>query len=110
MSDAIFPAAFEDLEPWASWAQPEMAERSLCRINATMDDIDAFYNAVLPRLDEILGHLSETQLDGMDPQSENLMNLALAMAEVAPAVEQFFEPTISYGFDVTRYEQGHISA
>ena len=110
MSEAIFPAGFEDLEPWASWAQPEMAERSLCRINATMDDIDEFYNAVLPRLDAMLEHLSVTKLDGIDPQSAALMNLALAIAEVAPAVEQFFEPTISYGFDVTRYEQGHISA
>jgi hypothetical protein len=28
------------------------------------------------------------------------------MAEIAPAVEQFFEPTISFGFDTTRWEHG----
>ncbi len=106
MSEPLLPPGFEDLAPWCDWARANMTERSDRRINSSMEEIEAFYDAMLPRLDAVLEHLAATPLDTMDAQSEMLMNLSLAMAEIAPAVEQFFEPTVSYGYDVTRYKQG----
>jgi hypothetical protein len=106
MSIISLPAEFDDLTPWASWSLALMDERRDRRVNSSMDDIDAFYNAVLPRMTAILVHLADTPLDGMDPKSQALMNMALSLAEVAPAVEQFGEPTISLGYDVTRFSQG----
>ena len=76
------------------------------RIASSMENIEAFYEAMLPRMDAVLDHLAATPMDALDAQSEALMNLALSLAEVAPAVEQFMEPTVSYGYDVTRFAQG----
>lgn len=106
MSDITFPAGFEDLAAWSDWCQANFDARRDLRIGSTMEEIEAFYNAMLPRMEAILAHLAATKLDGIDPKSEALMNLSFAMAEVAPAVEQFFEPTISYGYDATRFRQG----
>lgn len=106
MSDISLPTGFEDLAAWADWSLARMDERRDRRASSSMDEIDAFYNAVLPRMDDVLAHLASSQLDGMDPRSEALMNMALMLAEIAPAVEQFGEPTVSYGYDVTRFTQG----
>jgi hypothetical protein len=106
MTDITLPKGYKDLQQWGDWSLGTMIERRDRRANSSMEDIQAFYDAVLPRLDAILDHLSATKLDQMDASSEALMNLALTLAEMAPAVEQFFEPTISYGYDVTRFTQG----
>ena len=107
MGDTTFPAGFGDLAPWADWALATMDARRLRRVNASMPELESFYQGVLPRLDAIVDHLTRVPMgDDMDPQSAVLMNLALMMAEVAPAVEQFFEPTVSNGYDTTRFAQG----
>ena len=72
-----------------------------------MDEIGAFYEAILPHMDAVLEHLANVDMaDELDPGSAALLNLAMALCEVAPAVEQFFEPTISYGYDTKRFAQG----
>ena len=72
-----------------------------------MEEIQSFYDAMLPRMEKILKYLVTVPMsDDMEPSSKSLLNLAKSMAEVAPAVEQFFEPTISFGFDTTRWEHG----
>jgi hypothetical protein len=106
MGDFSLPPGFEDLLPLADWSLPRMDDRRDRRVGASMQDIDAFYNAMLPRMEAVLDHLANTPLVGMSEQSEALMNMALSMAEIAPAVEQFGEPTISLGYDVTRFSQG----
>ena len=106
MSDISLPEGFEDLQSWSGWCLSTMIERRDQRANSSMEEIQAFYDALLPRLDDILAHLSATKLDQMDTKSEALMNLSLTLAEMAPAVEQFFEPTVSYGYDVKRFAQG----
>lgn len=106
MSNISLPAGFEDLLPLADWCLTTMDERRDRRSSSTMEDIEAFYDAMLPRMDAVLEHLAATKMDAMDPQSEALMNLTLSLAEIAPAVELFGEPTISYGYDVTRFAQG----
>ncbi len=106
MSKTMFPQYFEDLAPWSAWSLATMDERRDQRLNSSMDEIQAFYDAMVPRLGDIMGHLRDIDLDGIDAASEALMNLSLTLAEMAPAVEQFFEPTISYGYDVKRFTQG----
>ncbi|MGI9642611.1 MAG: hypothetical protein ACR2N9_07485 [Acidimicrobiia bacterium] len=107
MSTATLPAGFEDLAPLLDWNLASMDERRNRRADSPMGDIDAFYQAILPRMDAILEHLATVEMaDDMDPASATLLNLALSLCEVAPAVEQFFEPTISYGYDTKRFAQG----
>jgi hypothetical protein len=106
-NDLVLPAGFEDLAPLLDWNLPTMDERQDCRVGSTMEEIDAFYQAILPRMDDVLDHLAGIEMtDDMDPGSAALLNLSLALCEIAPAVEQFFEPVISYGYDPKRFTQG----
>ena len=46
------PPAFEDLEPWADWALPTEPERYAKRLASEFDELQAFYDAAFPRLEE----------------------------------------------------------
>ena len=102
MSSAL-PAGFEDLESWLHWSLPTMAERSALRASSNMHDLRAFYDALLPRMGAVLAHLSSLAVGDGDPQNQSLLNLTKSLAEIAPAVELFDEPIISYGYDVARF-------
>lgn len=99
MSD-LLPDQFADLAPYCSkWLAANSQERNDLRINATMDEIKAFYNSVLPRAAEILDHLRGFQLGALDAQNENLLKLMLAFAEIGPCVEWFGAPRVVDGCD-----------
>lgn len=106
MSEARLPPGFEELAPWLDWSLGNMDARRDCRINSTMSELEGFYDVMLRYLNAILAHLAEIDVEHLDARSEILLNMTLTLAEVAPAVEQFFEPEISYGYDVTRFTQG----
>ena len=46
------PPEFADLEPFADWALPTERERYAKRLSSTMDELQAFYDAALPRLED----------------------------------------------------------
>ena len=52
-----FPADFTDLEPFADWSLETEAERYTKRLSSTMDELQAFYDAVFPRLADAMAHL-----------------------------------------------------
>ncbi|MDH3644651.1 MAG: hypothetical protein OES38_21265 [Gammaproteobacteria bacterium] len=97
------PAEFADLEPWTDWALTTMAERSARRSASSMQQLEAFYAAMLPRLEAVLEYLGRIPTDDVAPENRRLLDLSKSLAEVAPAVELFAEPTISYGYDVARF-------
>jgi hypothetical protein len=103
MSAATFPLNFADLARWANWALANEAERSAKRQASTMEEIDAFYTAMVTRLDDIFGHLDQHSLDDLPPDSISLMLLTLSLAEVAPAVEQFRQPAVTDGYETRRF-------
>ena len=100
---ALLPEHFADLEPWLDWALPTMAERSARRSASDMEQLQAFYDVMLPRLEAILEYLSRHPVSETTPANQRLLNLAKSLAEISPAVELFGEPTISYGYDVSRF-------
>jgi len=97
------PAEFADLEPWMDWALTTMAERSARRSTSSMQELEAFYGAMLPRMETVLEYLGGIAADDAAPENRRLLDLTKSLAEVAPAVELFSEPTISYGYDVARF-------
>ena len=97
------PADFADLEPWTHWALTTMAERSARRSTSSMQELEAFYGAMLPRMEAVLEYLGRVPTDDAAPENRRLLDLTKSLAEVAPAVELFAEPTISYGYDVARF-------
>jgi hypothetical protein len=99
----ILPSGFEALEPFvADWVQPDSLARMAKRRNSSMEEIKAFYQAILPMADKALAHLRAFQLGALPPAEERLLKLTLSLAEVGPAVEWFDNPHVYDGFDATK--------
>ena len=50
----ILPDEFGDLEPFADWSLESEAERYAKRLSSTLDELQAFYDAAFPRLEDAL--------------------------------------------------------
>ena len=99
----LLPADFADLEPFADWAQATETERNHKRIDGTQAGIEAFANAMLPRLDAICTYLDAYPPDAMPEDARRLYFMLLSVAEVAPSVEGYHAPTVPYGYDSRRF-------
>jgi hypothetical protein len=88
------PAGFHDLEPFAGWAVRGEAARYRKRLASTMDEMQAFYDAVLPRLPEVLGYLEQRGMDDLTDADEHLVWLACAFVNVSFPVECWRQPNV----------------
>lgn len=104
MADRRLPAEFAHLQPWAEiWSLPTERERHLQRLASTIEDLDAAFAALTPDIERILTYLNERELGAMTAEENNLLMLALSLAEIAPAVQIFREPGNPDGFDTRRF-------
>ncbi|MCE2486755.1 MAG: hypothetical protein J4F42_14675, partial [Desulfurellaceae bacterium] len=72
-----------------------------------MADLQAFYAAMLARMEEVLAHLAQFPPDQLPPEAERLLLMALSLAEVAPAVELFGQASVVDGYDIARLTPEH---
>ena len=103
MSKSQLPAQFEDLEPFAGWALPDEVGRGRKRASSPMDEIQAFYDAMLPRMEAVMGFLNAFPLDELPPEAGRLLHMVLSLAEIGPAVEFYGEPRVIDGFPTERF-------
>lgn len=105
-SPTILPAQFAELEPFAEWIIPRERDRHLKRIGSGMEDLRRFYDAILPRMDEIMGVLKQYPVDSAPPpEVRNLYFLALSFMEVSLPIElRWAGPTNAGAFLSTRLE------
>jgi hypothetical protein len=100
---AALPPDFADLEHFVpAWVLPDALARMAKRLSSQMDEIKAFYAAMLPRGEAALAYLRGYELGAMPPEAENLLKLMLSLAEVAPAVEWYDSPRVYDGFSIDR--------
>ncbi|NQV21581.1 MAG: hypothetical protein HQ511_09215 [Rhodospirillales bacterium] len=104
MTESRLPEGFEDLEPFvAQWVLPTSTARSRKRHATPMDEIHAFYDAVQPRLKEVLTHLNTVPYaDDMPDDERRLLELTLSLAEITTAVEWYGQQQVVDGFDPER--------
>lgn len=107
MSKSLLPAQFRDLEPWMAWSLATEQERNRKRLASTMQDIKAFYDAMLARMAEVLPYLDQFPVEALPEDATRLFYLTLSLAEVAPAVEQFGQPGVVDGYDAKRFIAQH---
>lgn len=108
MSEHQFPGGFEDLSEWSAWALDTADERQTKRRNATSAELDAFYEALVPRLEAILEEVDKFPLGGLPPSHHAIYNIALSIAEIAPHVELYkSDPDVPYAFEETRMIATH---
>lgn len=107
MAESGWPVAFSALQPFLGWALPTEAERTHKRQTSEMADIQAFYTAMLAHLEDILVYLNQFPLERMPSHTQQLMDMTLSLAEIAPAVELFGQPREDDTFDPFRFVPQH---
>ena len=100
----VLPHGYEDLAWLADWALPTERQRHGKRIGTPLDELQRVYDALLPRIENMIAHLDQFPVDALPPAEQNLMLLTLAFVEVSPSVELLHSPTVPDGFEPTRFE------
>jgi hypothetical protein len=95
MSEALLPDEFADLEPFArKWCLRTERERFAERMASSMDEIQAFYDAFLPRAEAAIVYCDKFPLDDMPDDAQRLMHLLYSLVMVSFPVEAWRQPHV----------------
>ena len=95
MAAALLPPEFSDLEPFvADWCLDSEPERYAKRRASSMDEIQAFYDAIMPRAEEAIRYLEKFPLDDLPEDAWRLLKLLYSLILVSFAVEIWRQPYI----------------
>jgi len=95
MADALLPPEFSDLEPLVEeWCLDSEPQRYAKRLNSTMDEIQAFYDAVFPRAEAAIQYLEKFPLDELPDDAFRLLKLLYSLIIMSFAVEIWKQPYI----------------
>jgi len=95
MADALLPAEFSDLERFAKdWCLATEPERYAKRLASTMDEMQAFYDAVFPRAEEAIVYCDKFPLHDLPDDVHRLLLLLYSLILVSFAVEIWRQPRI----------------
>jgi hypothetical protein len=83
----LLPAAFADLEPYTDWSLEFERDRYAKRLHSTMDELQAFYDAAFPRLDDAVTYLDQFELDSLPDDARRLMWLCYSLVNASFPVE-----------------------
>jgi hypothetical protein len=81
------PPTFADLEPFADWCLRTEAERYEKRLSSSMDEMQAFYDAAFPRLEDAYTYLNQFDLDALPEDATRLLWLYYSLINVSFPVE-----------------------
>jgi hypothetical protein len=94
MTTPRLPAEFADLEPFADWARQGERARYEKRLASTMEEMQAFYDAVFPRLEAALAYLDQFDLANLSDEAKHLLWLTCALVNVSFPVEVWRQPRV----------------
>lgn len=91
----LLPVEFADLEPFASkWSLPDINDRYEQRKASTMDELQAFYDALVPRAEAAISYLDQFDLHDMPDDALHLFWMLCALSGVGFSVDVFKQPTV----------------
>jgi hypothetical protein len=88
------PPDFADLEPFAEWALPTERERYAKRLSSSMAELQSFYDAALPRLEDAAAHLERLPLDALPADATRLLQLCYSLINVSFPVDAWRQPRV----------------
>jgi hypothetical protein len=91
---AVLPAEFSDLEPFAAWSLEFERERYAKRLSSDMAEMQAFYDAAFPRLDDAMRYLDGFGLDALPDDARRLLWLCYSLVNVSFPVEVWRQPRV----------------
>ena len=88
------PGEFADLEPFAGkWCLATESQRWAERMATPMGDMQAFYDASLPRIEEALAYCDKFPLDEMPGDAVALLQLVYSFVIVSFPIELWRQPS-----------------
>ena len=89
MTESLLPEPFENLTPFLDWALESERARTEKKAESSMEEIRAFYDAMMPRLDELLRHLEDYFGKDLPAPAHRLYLMSLSLVEVSTLVELY---------------------
>ena len=86
-AEPVLPAEFADLEPYADWCLEYEHERYAKRLGSTMDEMQAFYDAAFPRLEDAMAYIDRNELDALPDDAGQLLLLSYSLINVTFPIE-----------------------
>lgn len=90
----VFPPQFSELEPFADWAIHGETNRYEKRIASTMDELQTFYDAAQPKMDDAMKYLEQRSVDQLPEEGKRLLWLYCALITVSFPVEAWRQPRV----------------
>jgi hypothetical protein len=81
------PPEFADLQPYADWALQGERARYQKRLASSMDELQAFYDAAMPRLEAACEYLDGFAYDALPEDARNLLWLFSSLVNVSFPIE-----------------------
>lgn len=102
----MLPEEFADLEPYAeTWSLATEALRWARRTSSSIEELDAFYDVTLRRVEDAIAYCDRFSLDALPEDACNLLRMVYSFVIVSFAVELWRQPqvpnTLGTSFDRT---------
>ena len=95
MNDLLLPPEFAELESYAAtWCLATEPERWAQRLQSSMEELQAFYDAFFPRAEQAIAYCDGFPLDDMPADAERLLQLLYSLLMVSYAVEVWKQPEV----------------
>lgn len=95
MAEHGLPAQFSALEQFVTkWDKPGTGARYATRLASTIEELQDFHDALLPRIEEVGAYLDGKSFFDYSEADRRLGRLAFAWISAAEAVEVFKEPRV----------------
>ncbi|GFG74552.1 hypothetical protein [Mycobacterium botniense] len=90
----VLPAEFADLEPFTDWDLATEPERYAKRLASSMAEMQAFYDAAFPRLEDAITYLNKFPLDDLPDDARTLLHMMQSLIMVSFPVEAWKQPKV----------------
>jgi len=98
--ESLLPAGFQSLESFIEkWGELYTADaRYIMRQSSTMEELQLFYTAATPLLEQAFEHLDNFEFgeNKLPSAQARLLRLMYSLAEVSQAIEIFGQPTVPH--------------
>ena len=88
------PSEFADLEPYFDWDLATEPERYAKRLSSTMAEMQAFYDAAFPRMNDVIAYCDKFPLDDLPEDAQSLMHLMQSLVMVSFPIEAWKQPRV----------------
>lgn len=104
----MLPDEFAALEPFAErWSLATERERWAERMASTIDEMQVFYDAIIPLVPDAIAYCDTFPLDDMPEEAVNLLRLVYSFVMISFPVELWRQPQVpdTRGTDFVRISE-----